>query len=631
MAVYNVEPFIREAIDSVIAQDIGFEKIQLILVDDGSPDGSGAICDEYAAKYPENIVVIHKENGGVSSARNAGLDRVEGEFVNFMDPDDKLEINACSAASQFLEKYEDEIDVVTIPMKYFDGKTGDFTLNYIFEEGTRIIDLEENWDCIQSSVSSAFIKNTCFHQLRFDARLTSAEDTKLLNLILLEKRALGVISDTAYWYRVRSSGMPSAMQNKKQFKGWYINFMKYYQLEMVMYCLNRFQQVPRYIQYILMFGLKGKIKQKKIPSDVLEEKELEEYFCLIHEVLQYIEDDVIEFQQNFNRPQKLFTYRLKYGDYLVCLQEHCIRAQNEVQRWMTEAPLKLETYENRGDSCVLKGMLKITGGLFENCKILVKAGDTVAEADVYGRKKQVICLDQRIEYVLTFQITVPLDIGKKQKLEFYCEAEGCRIPLQNMKYGRSFPIAGKYMHNFHASKKWILTRQKETLLLYPRRLGTYLRHELLLCRELWATKDKYARKSVISRMLLHILKPFKRKPLWLISDRASEAGDKGEAFFRYVREKHPEIDARFVIGRTCADYEALQSVGPVIKRGSSAHKMLYLLSDYVISSCNKEEIYNPFYRRYELYRNLITDTRRIFLEDGFIKEELIERLYLKKG
>lgn len=621
MAVYNVEPFIREAIDSVIAQDIGFEKIQLILVDDGSPDGSGAICDEYAAKYPENIVVIHKENGGVSSARNAGLDRVEGEFVNFMDPDDKLEINACSAASQFLEKYEDEIDVVTIPMKYFDGKTGDFTLNYIFEEGTRIIDLEENWDCIQSSVSSAFIKNTCFHQLRFDARLTSAEDTKLLNLILLEKRALGVISDTAYWYRVRSSGMPSAMQNKKQTKGWYIDFMKYYQREMVTYCLNRFQQIPRYIQYMLMVGLRGKINQKTMPSNVLAENELQEYFCLIHEMLQHIEDEVIEAQRDFNRPKKLFTYRLKYGDYLIRLQDQNdigIRAQNELHRWMKKVPLKLEFYENRGDSCILEGTLKITCGLFETCQILVKVGDTTAEADVYGSKKQAICLDQRIEYVLTFKIVVPLEAGKKNKLEFYCETEGYRIPLRNIKYGSFFPISEKYKHIFFASQNWILTQHKGTLQLHPRWRGSFLRHELLLCRELWATKNKDARKSVISRMLLHVLKPFKRKPLWLVSDRASKAGDNGEAFFRYVRENHPEIDVRFVINGDCPDYDAVKKIGPVIKKDSYYHKFIHLLSDCIISSHADNDMFNPFYREAEPYRNLVSDIDVVFLQHGVI-------------
>lgn len=80
MAVYNVEPFLREAVDSLIAQDFGFEHIQLIMVDDGSTDGSGAICDDYAAKYPENIMVIHKKNGGVASARNEGLKYAKCEF-----------------------------------------------------------------------------------------------------------------------------------------------------------------------------------------------------------------------------------------------------------------------------------------------------------------------------------------------------------------------------------------------------------------------------------------------------------------------------------------------------------------------------------------------------------------------
>ncbi|MDD6159023.1 MAG: glycosyltransferase family 2 protein, partial [bacterium] len=64
LSVYNVAPYIREAMDSLISQDYGFENIQIIMVDDGSTDGSGEICDEYAQKYPDNTLVIHKENGG---------------------------------------------------------------------------------------------------------------------------------------------------------------------------------------------------------------------------------------------------------------------------------------------------------------------------------------------------------------------------------------------------------------------------------------------------------------------------------------------------------------------------------------------------------------------------------------
>ena len=86
MAVYNVELFLREAIESIIKQDIGFkENVQLILIDDGSKDCSGKICDEYQKKYPWNIVVIHKQNNGVSSARNMGLEYVEGEYVNCLE------------------------------------------------------------------------------------------------------------------------------------------------------------------------------------------------------------------------------------------------------------------------------------------------------------------------------------------------------------------------------------------------------------------------------------------------------------------------------------------------------------------------------------------------------------------
>lgn len=85
--VYNVEPYLRECIESILGQT--YRDFELILVDDGSPDNCGAICDEYAARDPR-IRVIHQENGGLSAARNAGLDVAKGEYVAFVDSDDLL-------------------------------------------------------------------------------------------------------------------------------------------------------------------------------------------------------------------------------------------------------------------------------------------------------------------------------------------------------------------------------------------------------------------------------------------------------------------------------------------------------------------------------------------------------------
>ncbi|MBQ9861711.1 MAG: glycosyltransferase [Clostridia bacterium] len=89
--VYNVERYLPRCIDSILSQT--FTDFQLILIDDGSPDACGRICDEYAARDPR-IGVIHQENAGVGSARNAGLDAAVGKYIYFIDPDDSLEPNA---------------------------------------------------------------------------------------------------------------------------------------------------------------------------------------------------------------------------------------------------------------------------------------------------------------------------------------------------------------------------------------------------------------------------------------------------------------------------------------------------------------------------------------------------------
>ncbi len=89
--VYNVEKYIRQCLDSVYSQT--FRNFEVIIIDDGSPDNCGRICDEYAEKYGNEIKtkVIHKENGGLCRARNDGIDAAQGEWITFVDSDDWIE------------------------------------------------------------------------------------------------------------------------------------------------------------------------------------------------------------------------------------------------------------------------------------------------------------------------------------------------------------------------------------------------------------------------------------------------------------------------------------------------------------------------------------------------------------
>ena len=89
--VYNTEKYLRRCVDSILAQT--FTDFELLLINDGSTDSSGAICDEYTQK-DSRVRVFHKENGGVSSACNLGLDNARGEWITFEDSDDTLPVNA---------------------------------------------------------------------------------------------------------------------------------------------------------------------------------------------------------------------------------------------------------------------------------------------------------------------------------------------------------------------------------------------------------------------------------------------------------------------------------------------------------------------------------------------------------
>ena len=144
--VYKVERYLRECLESVLTQD--YDALEVILIDDGSPDGSGAICDEYAAK-DSRVKVIHQKNGGAAAAKNAGLRIATGEYLSFVDSDDTLEPGAYRHMQSLLE--ENGADIVQCAFRdVYVGRWED----QIFRKGREEEDkfsyltrLPEDWTC----------------------------------------------------------------------------------------------------------------------------------------------------------------------------------------------------------------------------------------------------------------------------------------------------------------------------------------------------------------------------------------------------------------------------------------------------------------------------------------------------
>ena len=291
MPIYNVEKYLADAIDSLINQSIGVEKnVELIIVDDGSPDNSKDIALKYQEQYPENIKIFSKSNGGQASAFNFGLEHLNGKYINFLDSDDCLSSNTLLEVYNFFEEHFDEIDVVSIPLILFERKTGDHVLNYKFKS-TRVIDLIEEPYNPQFSIASSFIKNESLKGLKFDTDLISWYDALMVNKILLSKKKYGVISSCSYNYRKRFSST-SSTDNYRQKKESFTDTLRRFHINLINYTLEKEGYVPKFIQCALVYPIQWLYTVSDL-SDFLTKDEINEFWETAYEVLSYVDEDVI--------------------------------------------------------------------------------------------------------------------------------------------------------------------------------------------------------------------------------------------------------------------------------------------------------------------------------------------------
>lgn len=221
--VYNVEKYLEKCVNSLLEQKNIKNSIEILLIDDGSTDHSGMLCDMFAQKYA-SIRVFHKENGGLSSARNLGIEKAVGEYVLFVDSDDFIEENACHVLDEALKVYKDTDAAV------FDG-TEDFleqqtTMRRIPVESIRCTEdgktflLEHYRDRNLNVEACLYVYRRQFlleNQLKFQEGILH-EDVEFTPRALLACGRIIEIPDRLYHYMIRENSISTQKNREKNIR-----------------------------------------------------------------------------------------------------------------------------------------------------------------------------------------------------------------------------------------------------------------------------------------------------------------------------------------------------------------------------------------------------------------------------
>lgn len=317
-AIYNVAPYLDDYFKSLEKQRLDFQSnINVILVDDGSPDNSREIIMKWVNKYPNNIFYIYKKNGGQSSARNLGLKYVSTEWVTFIDPDDFLDSNYFYLIDKTIKDQKNIGGVIT-KFKLFKEKLGTyhdgFQTDFCFNKPVRIVTTSNFEDCVQFSSSSSIYQTKIIkdNNILFDEKLTASfEDTKffyeyLFYLDSSKNTNIAYVRDALYYYRLRANESSSSNSQWTK-KAKYQEFFNHGVLDIIK-LFTKNGHVPTHIQRLVLFSIipylqVASINKSRIET-VLDNTEITELLSTIQRCLNIVERGVLE--QFYTAPGNYF-------------------------------------------------------------------------------------------------------------------------------------------------------------------------------------------------------------------------------------------------------------------------------------------------------------------------------------
>lgn len=209
--VYNKENSLPRCFDSLRVQR-GRAPFEIILVDDGSTDGSQKVCAAFAATNP-NVKLISQSNGGVSRARNTGINAARGKFLLFLDADDAISPHTVTALAQCIERFGDEVDVISYPIVYIAAngrKSRHKREKWFVQDGVYSL---EDYPYIAQTTMNVCVRNRATNKIFFSDDIHLGEDQKFVTENLCRTGKIGFCSQAEYYYTRDGAGASSRRNN----------------------------------------------------------------------------------------------------------------------------------------------------------------------------------------------------------------------------------------------------------------------------------------------------------------------------------------------------------------------------------------------------------------------------------
>lgn len=602
---YNVGRYLPDFLESLEAQAFDRSAVEVVFVNDGSLDDSAAIIEKWIARVDVDARIVTQHNGGLSAARNRGLDEIVGEWVSFPDPDDVLEPGYLQTVLRFLATDDgDKVHLMCTNLVFFDDLTGQTTghpLRYRFDEGQRVVDLDRHPRFVHLSGASGFYRRDVLMQnnLRFDPRIRpNFEDGHLtaLYLAVFDAPQVALLPDARYLYRRRDDGS-SLVQGSWMRREKYVDLLRYGHLDLLERITAARGHVPLWAQNMVLYDLAYYFRtdaRPNSPTASLTPEVSSQFHDLLGQILAYIDEDAIDdFQVTWTsadmraamliggkgvraRPERLALDRLDSARKVVRLQYF----------YSGDAP----TEEFRARGFRVDPMFEKTRAVrffgknmfWHRTVWLPATGSLSARLD--GRRMPLILAsgDRPQFEIRPTQLwrrlahsAPPLDSSTKQ--------------LSNRpraRLGRRGRLASAYAKGLttNQGRKSAVDRNKERALRwYARTLG----------------RAKYGE-------------------AWLLIDRDNQAQDNAEHLYRHLRTAQPDVNAWFVLSRSSSDWPRLEGEGfRLIPHKTWQHRAALMNCVHLISSQVDHYIVNPLPKRFGR-----PGWHYTFLQHGVTKDDL---------